>query len=132
MMMDMINMQEKLMMGAKASEKKQMMKNLTQMKEKMQKMMSVRPGMMGQASDVSRCRLACAEQLKKAIELHELHIKDLKTATEASQLEMMDQLEKAYECITGSRCGISEIPQKEPESKETEKENTSKGNAHGH
>ena len=136
MMMDMMNMQEKMMMGAKPAEKKKMMKDMAQMKEKMQKMMSMCKGMtvggmMGQPSDVSQCRLTCAEQwLKKAIDLHEIHIKDSKTATEASQMEMMDQMKKAYECITGARCGMSETPSKEPVSKEKEK--TPKGDVHGH
>jgi hypothetical protein len=138
MMMDMMGMQEKMMMGAKPAEKKKMMKDMAQMKEKMQKMMSMckgvmMGGMMGEPSDVSKCRLICSEQwLKKAIDLHEIHIKDPKTATEASQMEMMDQMKKAYECITGARCGMSGTPSKELESKETEKEKTSKGDAHGH
>src|SRR4030043_1599191 len=97
------------------------------MKEKMQKMMSMCKcmmvgGMKGEPTDVSQCRQTCAEQwLKKAIELHELHIKDPKTATEASQMEMMDQMKKAYECIAGTSCGVSETPLKEPVSKEKEK-----------
>jgi len=134
MMMDMMNMQEKMMMGAKHAEKKKMMKEMAQMKENMQKMMSMCKGMtvggmMGQPSDVSQCRLPCAEQwLKKAIDLHEIHIKDSKTATEASQMEMMDQMKKAYECITGARCGMSGTPLKETESKEK----APKGDVHGH
>jgi hypothetical protein len=138
MMMDMMGMQEKMMMGAKPAEKKKMMKDMAQMKEKMQKMMSMCKGMMvggmmGEPSDVSQCRLTCAEQwLKKAIDLHEIHIKDSKTATEASQMEMMDQMKKAYECITGACCRMSEIPSKEPESKETKHEEIPKGDEHGH
>ncbi len=138
MMMDMMNMQEKMMMGAKPAEKKKMMKDMAQMKEKMQKMMSMCKGMMvggmmGEPSDVSQCRLTCSEQwLKKAIDLHEIHIKDPKTATEASQMEMMDQMKKAYECITGACCRMSEIPSKEPESKETKHEEIPKGDEHGH
>ena len=42
-MMDMMNMQEKMIKGPKAAEKKQMMKDMEQMKEKMQKMMSMPP-----------------------------------------------------------------------------------------
>ena len=133
MMMDMMNMQEKMMMGAKPAEKKKMMKEMAQMKENMQKMMSMRTGMMGgmmgQPSDIPQCKLTCAEQwLKKAIDLHEIHIKDSKTATEASQMEMMDQMKKAYECITGARCGMSGTPLKETESKEK----APKGDVHGH
>ena len=96
MMMDMMNMQEKMMMGLKPSEKKQMMMDMAQMKERMQKMMS-----MG-IPDGPEPKLKCAEEwLKKAIDLHEIHLKDPKTATEASQMEMMDQMKHAYECITG-------------------------------
>jgi hypothetical protein len=137
MMMDMMNMQEKMMMGAKPAEKKKMMKEMAQMKENMQKMMFMRTGMMGgmmgQPSDIPQCKLTCAEQwLKKAIDLHEIHIKDPKTATEASQMEMMDQMKKAYECITGARCGMSGTPSKEPESKDTEKSEPSKTELHKH
>jgi len=47
-------------------------------------------------------RLNCAEEwLKKAIELHELHMKDPKTTTDESQTELMQQIKKAYNCITG-------------------------------
>ncbi|MHB8883322.1 MAG: hypothetical protein ACYC69_17665 [Thermodesulfovibrionales bacterium] len=60
-------------------------------------------------------RLICAEQwLKKAIDLHELHIKDPKTATEASQMEMMDQMKKAYGCITEKSSESESAPQKDP------------------
>lgn len=137
MMMDMMNIQEKMMMGAKSAEKKKMMKDITQMKEKMQKMMSMRTGMMGgmmgQPSDIPQCKLTCAEQwLKKAIDLHEVHIKDAKTSTEASQIEMMDQMKKAYECIAGACCGMSGTPSKETESKDTEKSEPSKTELHKH
>ena len=47
MMMGMIDMQEKMMKGPKAAEKKQMMKDITQMKEKMRKMMSMDMNMPG-------------------------------------------------------------------------------------
>ncbi len=138
MMTDMMNMQEKMIMGAKPAEKKKMMKDMAQMKEKMQKMMSrckgmMVGGMMGEPSDVSQCRLTCSEQwLKKALDLHELHIKDPKTATEASQMEMMDHMKKAYECITRACCRMSGIPSKEPESKETKHEELPKGDEPGH
>ena len=75
MMMEMMNMQEKMMKGAKAAEKKQMMKDMAQMKGKMQKMMSMHMDMTGM--DDSQSKLKCAEQwLKKAIDLHELRMKD--------------------------------------------------------
>lgn len=47
MMMDMLTMQEKILKGPKAAEKKQMMKDIEQMKEKMHKMMSKPMDMMG-------------------------------------------------------------------------------------
>jgi hypothetical protein len=47
MMMDIMNIQEKIIKGADAAEKKKMMKDLTQMKEKMQEMMSMQKGMKG-------------------------------------------------------------------------------------
>jgi hypothetical protein len=107
MMMDMMKMQEKMMMGVKPAEKKQMMKDMASMREKMQKMMSMHMGMMTGAND-AQARLKCAEEwLKKAIDLHELHMKDPKTATEASQMEMMEQMKKAYSCITGTGTEMS-------------------------
>lgn len=122
MMMDMMNMQEKIMMGIKPDEKKQMMKDMAHMREKMQRMMS--RGMMGM--DDSRARLRCAEEwLKKAIDLHELHIKDPKTATEASQIEMMEQMKKAYECITGTGPEMSGTQPEEPAGEK-------KKDGHGH
>lgn len=116
MIMEMMNMQEKMMMGPKAAEKKQMMKDMAQMKEKMQKMMSMRMGMM--VMDDSQSKLKCAEQwLKKAIDLHELHMKDPKTTTDASQMELMDQIKKAYGCIVGTGSEMSGAPSRESESK---------------
>jgi hypothetical protein len=128
MMMEMMNMQEKMMMGIKPSEKKQMMKDMAQMKEKMQKMMSMRMGMM-MGMDDSQSKMKCAEEwLKKAIDLHELHMKDPKTTTDASQMELMDQIKKAYDCITGK----GETPTKETEGKDTQKEAPSKADPHKH
>lgn len=131
MMMDMMKMQEKMMMGAKASEKKQMMKEMSQMKKKMQKMVSMRMGMTGM--DNSQSKIKCAEQsLKKAIALHELHMKDPKTITEASQIELMDQIKKAYDCITGTGSEMSGTPSKEVENKEPQKAEPSKNDLHKH
>jgi hypothetical protein len=136
MMMDMMNMQEKMMKGVKAEEKKMMMKDMTQMKGKMQNMMSMcgmTGGMMGKSTSDSSCRMNCAEQwLKKAIDLHDVQIKDPKTATEASQMEMMEQMKKAYDCITGAGSGMCGSQSKESMSKEPEKKKTSKGDPHGH
>ncbi len=131
MMMEMMNMQEKMMMGPKAAEKKQMMKDMAQMKEKMQKMMSMRMGMM--VMDDSQPRLKCAEQwLKKAIDLHELHMKDPTTTTDASQMELMDQIKKAYGCITGTGSAMIGTPSKELESKEPGKTAPPKADPHKH
>ena len=120
MMMEMMNMQEKMMKGPKASEKKQMMKEMAQVKEKMQKMMSMHMDMTGM--DDSQSKLKCAEQwLKKAIDLHELHMKDSTTTTDASQMERMDQIKKAYGCLTGTGPDMSGTQSKEVESKEPKK-----------
>jgi hypothetical protein len=101
MMMEMMDMQEKMMKGPNAAEKEQMMNDMAQMKEKMQKMMSMPMDMTGM--DDPQSKLDCAEQwLEKAIDLHEEHMQDPKTATETSQRKMMDQMKKAYGCITGT------------------------------
>ncbi|MGB9940165.1 hypothetical protein [Methanosarcina sp.] len=60
--------------------------------------------MMGMDTNASaaQARLACARfWLEQAIEMHEMHLKDPSTATNESQLEMMDQMMMAYECIAG-------------------------------
>lgn len=99
MMMDMMDMQERSMMRVRPAEKKQMMMDMARMREKMKSMMSM---MMGQSPDGSM-RMKCSEQwLKKAIDLHEVHLKDPKTATEESQMEMMHQMKEAYECLTAA------------------------------
>jgi len=93
----------------------------------------MRQGMMGQIPADCQSRIKCAEQwLKKAIDLHEIHLKDPKTATEASQMEMMDQMKKAYDCLTGPCCKMDETPSKVPESKEPSKEEPSKSIPHGY
>jgi hypothetical protein len=131
MMMDMMSMQEKMMKGPKASEKKQMMKDMAKMKEKMQKMMSMPMGMMGM--DDPQPKLKCAALwLKKAIDLHEIHLKDPKTATEASQMEMTDQMKMAYGCITGTGSEMNGSPSKEVESKEPPKAEPSRTAPHKH
>ncbi|MBI5634753.1 MAG: hypothetical protein HZA15_14895 [Nitrospirae bacterium] len=125
MMMDMLNMQEKMMMGMKPEEKKKMMKDMGQMKEKMSRMMSMHMNMMMGAGD-PQAKFKCAETwLKKAIDLHEVHLKDPRTATEASQMEMMDQMKKAYGCITEMGARIKSVPPKAPAAGE-------KKDAHGH
>lgn len=126
MMMDMMDMQEKMMKGMKPEEKKKMMKDMAQMKEKMKNMMSMNMGMMMGTGD-PQAKLACAGQwLKKAIGLHELHMRDPKTTTDTSQMELMDQIKKAYGCITGTGPEIINGPPKEPVGGEKKKD------AHGH
>ena len=50
----------------------------------------------------AQARLDCARfWLEKAIKLHEVRLKDPSTATNESQMEMMDQMMRAYECVTG-------------------------------
>lgn len=76
-------------------------------------------GMMGMQD--SQAKLKCAEEwLKKAIELHELHMRDPKSTTDASQMELMEQIKKAYGCVTGEAVSSgSEIkqPEKQVETK---------------
>ncbi|MDI6744512.1 MAG: hypothetical protein QMD07_03945 [Thermodesulfovibrionales bacterium] len=121
MMMNMMKMQQKTMRGMKPAEKKAMMMEMDKMMEKMNDMMSMRMGMMGMMGKGTKANIKCAEEwLKKAIDLHEVHIKDPKTATEASQMEMMEQMKKAYECIIGGS-KIEAAPSKETEGKEPPK-----------
>ena len=130
-MMGMMNMQEKMMKGPKAAEKKQMMKDMAQMKEKMQKMMSMPMDMTGM--DDSQSKLKCAEHwLKKAIDLHELHMKDPTTTTDASQMELMDQIKKAYNCITGTGPDMSGTQSKEVAGEGPKKPEPSKTDPHKH
>ena len=132
MMMEMMNMQEKMMMGVKPAEKKEMMKDMASMRERMRNMMSMRMGMM-MGMDDSQARLKCAEEwLKKAIDLHELHMKDPKTTTDASQMELMDQIKKAYGCIAGTGPDMSGTQSKEVEGKEPKKAEPSKTDPHKH
>ena len=128
MMMEMMQVQKKMMKGVKPAEKKEMMMEMDKMHEKMEKMMSKRMGMMSGMH--TQAKVKCAEEwLKKAIDLHEVHIKDPKTATEASQMEMMEQMKKAYECITGT---VKGAPSEGPKTGETKKEVTPKADPHKH
>jgi hypothetical protein len=46
--------------------------------------------------------LDCARfWLGKAMELHDLHLRDPTTTTNESQIELMNQITKAYECVSG-------------------------------
>ena len=57
---------------------------------------------MDKNASAAQAKLDCAQfWLEQAIELHEMHLKDPSTATNQSQLEMMDQMMRAYECIVG-------------------------------
>lgn len=126
MMMDMMNMQEKMMMGVKPAEKNRMKNDIAHMKEKMQKMMSMCMGMM-MGMDDSQTKLKCSEEwLKKAIDLHDLHIKNPKTVTPASQMELMDRMKKAYNCITGTGSEMNKTLPKDSVEGEKKKDD------HGH
>ena len=121
-MMEKCRLMMKQMMGDEMMKQMMpMMMEMMNMQEKMQKMMSMHMGMMGM--DDPQSKLKCTEQwLKKAIDLHELHMKDPKTMTEASQVELMDQMKKAYDCITKTGTEKSEASKEEPSAKETKKD----------
>lgn len=58
--------------------------------------------LMDQNISTVQARLKCADLwLEKAIELHELHMEDPSTATNESQMELMDYMMHAHECIIG-------------------------------
>jgi len=110
---------------------KQMMGDGMMKKEMMQKMMSMHMDRMGM--DDSQSKLKRAEQwLKKAVDLHELHMKDPTTTTDASQMELMDQIKKAYGCITGTGPDMSGTQSQEVEGKEPKKAEPSKTDSHKH
>lgn len=57
---------------------------------------------MDQNASAAQARLDCAQfWIEQAIKMQEMHLKDPSTATNESQLEMMDQMIRAYECIVG-------------------------------
>jgi hypothetical protein len=59
---------------------------------------------MNQSDRIAQARMDCADfWLKKAIKLHEVHLKNPSTATEKSQMEMMDQMMLAHQCIKGEK-----------------------------
>jgi hypothetical protein len=58
-----------------------------------------------------------------------VHIKDPTTATESSQKEMMEQMGKAYDCITGVS-DVCRTQTKETEIKEEEEAEPSKFRHH--
>jgi hypothetical protein len=111
MMKGMMDMQEKTIMGVNPDDKKQMLMDMSRMKETMESMMSA---MMGQSSEGS-IRMDCAKEwLAKAIGLHVVHLDDPATATEPSQLEMMEQMKKAYGCLTDASIANKEANDGEP------------------
>jgi len=60
------------------------------------------PCMMAQNASTSQAGPDCAHWLQKAIMLHDLHMRDPKVAAnESSQIELMNQMKRAYECVTG-------------------------------
>lgn len=62
----------------------------------------IQSSMTTQHANLSNINIDCARfWLDKAIKLHEVHLNDSKTATNESQMEMMDQMMQAYECIKG-------------------------------
>src|SRR4030067_625313 len=70
--------------------------------------------------------------IKKAIDLHELHMKAPTTTTDASQMELMDQIKKAHGCIAGTGPDMSGTQSKEVEGKEPKKAEPSKNDPHKH
>jgi hypothetical protein len=55
-----------------------------------------------QNASSAQTRLDCARfWLEKAMGLHELHLRDATTTTNESQIELMDQITNAFECVTG-------------------------------
>lgn len=57
---------------------------------------------MDQNASAAQARLDCAQfWLEQAIELHKIHLKNPSAATNESQLRMMNQMMRAYECIVG-------------------------------
>lgn len=59
---------------------------------------------MCQNDSIAQARLTCTDfWLQKAIKLHEVHLKDPSTATEESQMEMMNQMMLAHKCIKGEK-----------------------------
>lgn len=90
-----------MMMGNNSSNKTMMMPCMMMGNDSNNGLMHC-PCMMNQNISSSQRDLDCAAfWLKKAIDLHDMHIKDPSTATNESQMEMMDQMMKAYTCLTG-------------------------------
>jgi hypothetical protein len=61
-----------------------------------------------------------------------LHMRDTTTTTDASQMELMDQIKQAYGCITGTGPDMSGAQSKEAKGKEPKKAEPSKADPHKH
>ena len=122
-----INVQEKMLRGTTPAEKRKMLREMEEMKRH-----HMMRKMMGHPDHAQiQIGLKCATQwLKKAVDLHELHMKDPKTATEASQRELMEQMKKAYDCITAPGCKMMKTLPEEPEGKETKTEKPPEADLH--
>jgi len=61
------------------------------------------PCLMVQNASISQAGPECARfWLQKAIMLHDLHMRDpIVAANESSKIELLNQMNRAYECITG-------------------------------
>ncbi|HCC69216.1 MAG TPA: hypothetical protein DEP99_04955 [Nitrospiraceae bacterium] len=71
--------------------------------------------------DNSQARLKCDEQwLKNAIALYELHTKDPNATPKASQIGLLEQLTKIYECIYACIAGPAPEAEKPGEIKKEE------------
>ncbi|RPJ78933.1 MAG: hypothetical protein EHM20_02700 [Alphaproteobacteria bacterium] len=64
---------------------------------------TIMPCLMVQNASISQAGPECARfWLHKAIMLHDLHMRDpIVVANESSKIELMNQMNRAYECITG-------------------------------
>lgn len=59
------------------------------------------------STSAALARLNCTDSwLEQAIKLHEMHLKSPSTATNESQMKMMEQMMNAHECIMGKSMGM--------------------------
>lgn len=115
-LLEILNIQEIVVKSSNIQQKKQLTNDISKLKEKISMMKSMCKNMMMKPDD-TQDKIKCAiEWLKKSIDLHDIHIKDPKTATEDSQIEMMEQMKKAYECLTGTAIAPSKHEMKDEKS----------------
>lgn len=58
----------------------------------------------------AHARLGCTDHwLEQAIELHEMHLKNPSTATEESQMEMMEMMMQAHMCVMGKDASMDMV-----------------------